>query len=84
MNDTITAALFCAGACGLLLCGLAIAKSVVRPKVTTTVTITRVNGQKVTTEVGRVIAWSLKDGRMTLEFEPDLICQHGFECDETR
>jgi hypothetical protein len=84
MNPTTVAAVSVAGAFLLMLGGLAIAKSVVRPKVTTNVTITRVNGQKVTTEVGRVIAWSLKDGRMTLEFEPDLICQHGFECDEAR
>lgn len=83
MNPTAVAAVSVAGAFLLMLGGLAIAKTLVRPKVTTNVTVTRVNGQKVTTEHGVVLLWSITNGHMTLEYEPDTICRDGFEC-ETR
>lgn len=83
MSPTLVAATSVASALALMLGGLAIAKTIVRPKVTTNVTVTRVNGQKVTTEHGTLLSWSITNGHMTLEFEPDSICRDGFEC-ETR
>lgn len=79
MTDTTTAALFSLGACALLLCGLATAKSLRAYPSPVVVTITRVNGQKVTQEVGTVRKWSLSDGRMTLEYVPDAVFQDGFD-----
>lgn len=83
MSPTLVAVTSVASALALMLGGLAIAKTIVRPKVTTNVTVTRVNGQKVTTEHGTLLSWSITNGHMTLEYEPDTICRDGFEC-ETR
>lgn len=83
MNDTIAAALFCAASLSFVLCSVAIAKSFVTKNVTTSVTVVRVNGQKVTQDVGRVLSWSLTNGEMRLEYEPDSVFSDGFG-DETR
>ena len=79
MTDTTTAAMFSIGACALLLVCLSTAKSLRASPSPVVVTITRINGQKVTQEVGTVRKWSLSDGRMTLEYVPDPAFQDGFD-----
>lgn len=81
MTDTTAAALFSLGACALLLCGLVVAKSLraasAPPAVN--VTITRINGHKVTTEVGKVTKWSFSGGHMIVEYEPDPLFSANFD-----
>lgn len=79
MSQTLVAATSVASALALMLGGVAFAKSLVRQNVTTSVTVTRVNGQKVTQERGTLRSWALSDGHMVLEYEPDPIFSGGFE-----
>lgn len=79
MSPTLVAATSVASALALMLGGVAFAKSLVRQNVTTNVTITRVNGQKVTQERGVLLSWAITNGHMVLEYEPDSIYSDGFE-----
>lgn len=80
MSQTVVAAASVAGAFLLMLCALALAfPRVAKPATLTAVTVTRVNGQNVTTEVGKVLAWSLSGSGMTLEYEPDAIFSADFD-----
>lgn len=79
MSPTLTAAITVSSALALMLGGVAFAKSLVRQNVTTNVTITRVNGQKVTQERGVLLSWAITNGHMVLEYEPDSIYSDGFE-----
>lgn len=79
MSPTLLAALSIAGAMLLTIGGIALAKSLTDKHVTTNVTVVRVNGQKVTQDVGTVLSWSVTNGQMRLEYEPDSIYSDGFE-----
>lgn len=81
MSQTVVAAVSVAGAFILMLSGLAVAKSLraasIPPAVN--VTITRINGHKVTTEVGKVTKWSFSGGHMIVEYEPDPLFSANFD-----
>jgi hypothetical protein len=43
------------------------------------VTVTRINGHKVTQEVGTIQKWSLSGGHMVLEYVPDPVFSADFD-----
>lgn len=78
MNPTIVAAASVAGALILMLGALAWAvPRTVQPL--QRVTVIRINGHKVTQEVGIVKSWSLSGGHMTLEYVKDTVFSADFD-----
>jgi hypothetical protein len=78
MNPTTVAAVSVAGAFLLMLGALAWAvPRTVQPL--QRVTVTRINGHKVTQEVGIVQSWSLSGGHMTLEYVTDTVFSADFD-----
>jgi hypothetical protein len=78
MNPTIVAAASVAGALILMLGALAWAvPRTVQP--IQRVTVIRINGHKVTQEVGIVKSWSLSGGHMTLEYVTDTVFSADFD-----
>ena len=78
MNPTIVAAASVAGALILMLGALAWAvPRTVQPL--QRVTVIRINGHKVTQEVGIVKSWSLSGGHMTLEYVTDTVFSDNFD-----
>lgn len=68
------------GSCLFVLGALAFAvPRIAKPAPLTTVTVKRANGQNVTTEVGKVLAWSLSGAGMVMEYEPDAIFSADFD-----
>lgn len=80
VNPTTVAAVSVAGAFILMLGGLAWAIPLVaKEKPIQHVTVIRVNGHKVTQEVGAIKKWSLSGGHMTLEYVPDPLFSANFD-----
>ena len=78
MTPTTVAAVSVAGAFLLMLGALAYAiPRTVQPL--QYVTVTRINGHKVTQEVGIVKSWSLSGGHMTLEYVTDTVFSDNFD-----
>lgn len=78
MNPTAVAAVSVAGAFLLMLGALAWAvPRTVQPL--QRVTVIRINGHKVTQEVGIVKSWSLSGGHMKLEYVTDTVFSADFD-----
>lgn len=80
MIDELKAALFVGTGCIVVLAFLFFAtRAVADQQAITKITVTRVNGPNVTTEVGTVQKWSLSGGHMVVEFAPDSILSSNFD-----
>lgn len=78
MSPTLVAALSVSGALALMLGALAYAVPRVAKPVQY-VTVIRVNGHKVTQEVGTIQKWSLSGGHMVIEYVPDPVFSADFD-----
>lgn len=80
MSPTAIAAASVAGVFLLMLGAIALAvPRVAKDQPLQHVTVIRINGHKVTQEVGIVKSWSLSGGHMTLEYIPDPVFSDGFD-----